>query len=171
MAPPPPPVEIRAFAPADLAAALAIQARAYPPFLVESADAFASRLTAAAPYGLVAEVGGRLAGYLLAHGWPPGAPPALAAPLDPQVTGEILFLHDLAVAAPGRGRGIGRRLVAHALALAGRDGLTGAELVAVEGADRFWASLGFVPLDPSPAVAAKLAAYGPAASWMGRSLP
>lgn len=166
-----PPITIRTFTCEDLPASLAIQAGAYPAFLVESEAAFASRITAAAPYSLVAQVGDRLGGYLLAHGWPPHAPPALGTPLDQQMAGGILFLHDCAVARDARGLGIGRRLVGHAFALAVRDGLTGAELVAVEGADRFWEGLGFAPLVPSPAMAAKLAAYGPAARWMGRALP
>ena len=53
----------------DLPAALELQSQSYPDFLVESEQAFASRLDVAAPYCLVALLDGALVGYLLAHGW------------------------------------------------------------------------------------------------------
>lgn len=164
------PVSIRHFARADLQEALAIQSEAYPAFLVESEVSFASRLDAEYPYCLAATVGGRLSGYVLAHGWHRSSPPELGAPLSGAGPVEILFIHDLAVATAGQGLGIGRRLVDHAFDLAMHDGLKSAELVAVEGAAGFWKTMGFVTLDATPEIAAKLAGYGRGATWMGRTI-
>ena len=49
---------------------------------------------------------------------------------------------------------------------AARDGLSTAELVAVDGATSYWRLLGFVEGRVSPELAAKVAAYGPEARWM-----
>jgi ribosomal protein S18 acetylase RimI-like enzyme len=163
-----PSASIRRFARRDLAAALTIQTQVYPALLVESEAAFASRLDAAHPYCLAATVEEQLAGYLLAHGWHRNSPPELGAPLSGAGPVEILFIHDLAVATTGQGLGIGRRLVDHAFDLAVHDGLKSAELVAVEGAAGFWKNMGFVTLDATPEIVAKLAGYGRGATWMGR---
>lgn len=163
-------VSIRRFTRSDLAAALAIQTKVYPTFLVENEASFASRLDAAMPYCLAASANGQLAGYLLAHGWQRSAPPPLGTPLKEVGATEVLFIHDLAVASAGQGLGVGRRLVDHAVELAVRDGLMSAELVAVEGATGFWHAMGFAALTTTPQIAAKLAAYGREATLMGRGI-
>jgi GNAT superfamily N-acetyltransferase len=161
---------LRRLEPADLPAALAIQARTYPAFLLENEAAFASRLAAAAPYCLAAERGGVLIGYLLAHGWLSQSPPALDARLAPDAPSEVLFLHDLALSPAARGFGVGGRLVARAMEMAARDGLRMAELIAVEGAAPYWETLGFSQEPPPPNLAAKIAAYGAEARWMTRAI-
>ncbi|WP_033919373.1 GNAT family N-acetyltransferase [Sphingomonas sp. 37zxx] len=165
----PPAIALRRFAPDDLGTALAIQSAAYPAFLVEPADAFASRLMLAASYCLVAARDGVVIAYLLAHGWPRESPAAIGAVLTDGAS-EVLFLHDLAVAKAGRGTGIGRKLVVQALALAAEDGLAAAELIAVAGAAGYWRALGFCESAVSAALAAKVAGYGPEARWMTRAL-
>lgn len=165
------PVLIRRLVQDDLPAALAIQAANYPLFLQENAEAFASRLALPASYCLAAERGGTLAAYLLAHGWSAGEPPPVGTVLGPDAAAEILYIHDLAVSADARGAGLGRRLVDRAFDLAGRDGLRSAELIAVEGAAGYWSGLGFIEGAPSPALAAKVAAYGARARWMRRDIP
>ncbi|WP_010546221.1 GNAT family N-acetyltransferase [Sphingomonas elodea] len=156
--------------PRHLPQALALQAQVYPAFLVEPRQAFASRLHVAAPYCLAAERDQLLVAYLLAHGWPSEAPPDVGSVLDPDMRGDALFLHDLAVSPAARGTGAGRALVEHALARAAADGLRRAELIAVEGAADFWSRMGFTADPPAPALAAKVAAYGPRARWMTRML-
>jgi predicted N-acetyltransferase YhbS len=163
-------ISLRALEPRDLAAALALQAGAYPPFLREAEETFASRLTIARTYCLAASRGGTLVAYLLAHGWPGQAPPAVGTILPADAPSEVLFIHDLAVAPSERGSGLGRRLVTRALELAARDGLARAELIAVEGAARYWRSLGFAEAATSPDLAAKVAAYGLQARWMSRGM-
>lgn len=152
----------------DLAAAVAIQAEAYPPFLRESAEAFASRLDLARSYCLAARQGEVLVAYLLAHGWPGQAPPPVDTVLAAGEPIEVLFIHDLAVAPAGRGLAIGRRLIASAFELAAREGLHRAELIAVEGAAPYWRSLGFAAATVPPRLARKVAVYGPDARWMER---
>ncbi|HWA63931.1 MAG TPA: GNAT family N-acetyltransferase [Caulobacteraceae bacterium] len=162
---------VRPLTTSDLAAALAIQSQSYPAFLREDEAAFASRLALPASYCLAAERGGVLVGYLLAHGWPRQSPPAVGARLAAEGPSEVLFIHDLSISPSGRGAGVGRRLIDRAFALAGRDGLGTAELIAVEGAASYWRTLGFAQAAASAPLAAKVAAYGPQAVWMTRGIP
>ena len=155
---------------ADLPAALAIQSETYPAFLLEDERAFASRLDLAASYCLAATHDGALIAYLLAHGWPRQAPPAVGTVLGADAASEVLFIHDLAVSPARRGSGIGRILVARAFELAAGDGLETAELIAVEGAASYWRTLGFAEAATSADLAAKVAAYGPRARWMTREI-
>jgi GNAT superfamily N-acetyltransferase len=155
----------------DIPPALRIQSETYPAFLRENEDAFASRLDVALPYCLAATLGDVLVGYLLAHGWPSQSPPAVGAILPHAAPGEILYIHDLAVASGERGLGVGRMLVASAFETAARDGLQGAELIAVEGAASYWRKLGFVDATCSEEVAPKVTSYGSEARWLRRSIP
>lgn len=157
---------IRRFDKADLPAALAIQGATYPTFLIEDAAAFASRIALPASYCLAAVRGGALVGYLLAHGWGRQAPPPVGAVLAAAPANEVLFVHDLAVSPGERGSGAGRQLVLRAFEQAAGDGLSTAELVAVDGAAGYWRLLGFVEDRIRPELAAKVAAYGPRARWM-----
>lgn len=153
----------------DLPAALTIQSAAYPPFLVEPEAAFASRLAMQMQVCLAAECDGVLAAYLLAHGWPRRSPPPVGAILPRAAVSEVLFIHDLAVGGQGRGQGLGRRLVEAAFAIAARQQLNCAELIAVEGAATYWQTLGFAEGDVDGELRAKVAAYGQDARWMTRS--
>jgi len=155
---------------ADLSAALAIQSETYPAFLLEDERAFASRLNLAASYCLAATHDGTLIAYLLAHGWPRQAPPAVGTVLGTDAASEVLFVHDLAVSSARRGAGVGRTLMTRAFALASGDGLETAELIAVEGAASYWRTLGFAEAAASADLAAKVAAYGPRARWMTREI-
>lgn len=161
---------IRPMAPADLAAALAIQGQAYPAFLCEDAAAFASRLALPHHRCLAAMQGDTMLGYLLAHGWPAASPPPVGTVLEP-APAEVLYIHDLAVSPAGQGSGIGRQLVERALDMAAGNGLADAELIAVEGAAPYWERLGFRDAATSPELARKVAGYGPAARWMRRAIP
>lgn len=155
----------------DLPSALSIQAANYPPFLQEGTEAFASRLAVPASYCLAAVREESLIAYLLAHGWPAQEPPPVGAVLRTDAAGEVLYIHDLAVSAEGRGAGLGRRLFDHAFELAGRNGIRSAELIAVEGAAGYWSALGFAEGAPPPDLAAKVSAYGARARWMTRDAP
>ncbi|QBX36932.1 GNAT family N-acetyltransferase [Brevundimonas sp. S30B] len=154
----------------DLPAALALQAAAYPAFLLEDRHAFASRLSISASYCLAAKRGDELLGYLLAHGWPRGSPPAVGMILPAHAACEVLYIHDLAISPAGRSAGIGRQLVSRALEQSGRDGLQIAELIAVQGASSYWRGLGFDEATPPPAAVQKIASYGEDARWMTRRI-
>ncbi|OWK29546.1 GNAT family N-acetyltransferase [Sphingomonas dokdonensis] len=172
--PPASPIAIRPLTTADLPQAMAIQSLAYPAFLREDAAAFASRLTLRQSCCLAATradtCGETLIAYLLAHGWPSRSPPAIGTILSEPDGCAILFIHDLAVAPVGRGTAVGRRLVDVATGAAARQGLARAELIAVDGAAPYWQRLGFAEETVSPALADKVAAYGPAARWMTRPI-
>ncbi|MEL0210132.1 MAG: GNAT family N-acetyltransferase [Novosphingobium sp.] len=155
----------------NLPAALAIQSEVYPSFLVEPADAFASRLNVSPQFCLAAVSDGELVGYLLAHGWPRQSPPPVGAILSPSARSEVLFIHDLAVGAKGRGLALGQRLVNRAFELAAHQKLVRAELIAVEGAAAYWRSFGFAAAEASAELEAKVAVYGAQACWMTRSIP
>ncbi|USA38558.1 GNAT family N-acetyltransferase [Pelagerythrobacter marinus] len=160
---------------ADVAEALAIQARIYPPALVESEAVFRDRIALPGGFCLAARIAGRLAGYLLAYRWRAGSPPPIGAlaggaPADGGALREVLFIHDLAVDPAGRGLRLGTRMVERALAAAADAGLREAQLVAVEGAHRYWQRMGFTQPEPTGALRAKLASYGPQARWMTRPI-
>jgi GNAT superfamily N-acetyltransferase len=155
----------------DLPAALAIQSAVYPPFLVEPAHAFASRLDVSAQFCLAAVSKGELVAYLLAHGWPQQSPPPVGAVLSPSASSEVLFIHDLAVGSNARGLGLGRRLVHQTFELAASQKLARAELIAVKGAAAYWRTLGFAETDISAELEAKVALYGRDARWMTREIP
>ncbi|WP_340589353.1 GNAT family N-acetyltransferase [Erythrobacter alti] len=152
----------------DIAGALAIQAASYPATLQEDAAAFSSRIDLPNSYCVIARSGEELLAYLLAHGWTGNSPPPLGAQIAQPAEIDTLYLHDLAVAPAGRGSDLGRKLVEHALALAAQDGLHRAELIAVFDAWRYWETLDFSLTAATPAIAAKLAGYGPDARWMTR---
>lgn len=168
------PIAIRRLTVADLPQALEIQSLAYPAFLREDAAAFASRLTLRQSCCFAAirteACGETLIAYLLAHGWPSRSPPAIGTILSEPKECAILFIHDLAVAPASRGTAVGRRLVDVATGTAARQGLARAELIAVEGAVPYWQRLGFAEETVSPALADKVAGYGPAARRMTRPI-
>ena len=57
---------------------------------------------------------------------------------------DMFYVHDIAVAARCRGRGVGRALAERLIAVAVNLGFTRFELVSVQGSAPFWARFGFV---------------------------
>ncbi|WP_241527273.1 GNAT family N-acetyltransferase [Sphingomonas turrisvirgatae] len=83
-------------------------------------------------------------GFLVTHPWRGDEPPALGAmlgsiPRNP----DRYYLHDIALAATARNTGAGRAAIALVDDLARQAGLRQVTLVAVNGADRYWAANGF----------------------------
>lgn len=161
---------LRALRPGDLPTALRIQSENYPPFLHEDEAAFASRLHIEASYCLAATLDDVVVGYLLAHGWPAQSPPPIGVQLPSTASSEVLFIHDLAIAAGGRGLALGRKLVNQSFALARADGLAIAELIAVQGAGSYWRTLGFSEAITTHSLEAKIAVYGSDARFMTTSI-
>lgn len=111
----------------------------------------------------VFERDGALLGYLIAHPWRSNAPPALGNLLGAiPTTADIYYLHDLALLPQARGSGAGASGTAAAIAQARASGYTRMMLMAVGGADSFWARQGFARL-PS-----RIASYGKEACLMER---
>lgn len=163
---------LRLFRPTDLPAALVLQASAYAPALRDSPVAFASRIAIAKGCCRVAERDGELCGYILAHPWPSGRPPAVDTVLDTPSddADRILYVHDLSVSSTAAGTGFGRQLVDSALDAARQLGLQRVELVAVPGAQAYWRRLGFEALPVTRALAEQVRGYGREAVYMGRVL-
>ena len=157
-------VTLRAMRAADIDAVLAVQSQCYRAELIESRDALASRQRLSPDTCFVAEVDGRVRGYLFAHPWQGETPPALDTPLPalPEHC-DTLFLHDMAISERLRGRGVAPRLMEKALRSARARGYRYARLVAVQGAASYWRKLGFKPY---PLGRGKLACYGDGAEGM-----
>lgn len=157
---------IRSITSYDLAAALDIQARGYPPEIRDGEAAFASRMAAAPGWCWAVETDGRLDAYLLSHPWTSMRPPEPDTVLDAAM-GDVWYIHDLSVAPWARGQGLGHQLLA--ACLDAQRQITRSELIAVDGAAPFWSRLGWSPLGrPEDALASKLARYGPSAIYMTR---
>lgn len=158
---------LRPLSAADLPAVEAIQHTAFAPLYRESADILGSRLTVAPTCCWGAFVDGAMMAYILSHPWPAGSPPAIGTALEPPPPGDNWFVHDLAQAPEGAGRGLARALVRSAADAAMALGLTRGDLIAVQGAAGFWAKMGYAEPDAvPPALAAKVAGYGPDARYM-----
>lgn len=129
--------------PADLPGVVTLAGAAHPE-LYESPEVFAEKLALFPDGCLALDDGDALIGYAFAHPWR-GAPPKLNRLLGsiPQAS-DHFYVHDVALADAARGRGAGAAIVARLVATARAAGLPALELVAVGGAERFWARQGFV---------------------------
>ena len=118
---------------------------------------------------MVLAQGSERLGYLIAHPWVAGDPPALGALIGglPERP-DVFYLHDLALAAVTRGTGASRPAIDHVERLALAAGFDRVALVAVGDAGPFWISRGFVPVN-SPHLHRKLASYGGTATYMERA--
>lgn len=157
---------------ADLDEVLALQGAGYPASLHDSAAAFRSRMTLAPDLNLTARRNGALAGYLVSHPWRRGAPPPVDAVLGeaPEGADACWYVHDLSVAADQRGTGVTAALLASGAAAARTRGLGHSELIAVAGAEGFWAKQGWRRVEPlDPDLAAKVAGYGALAVFMAKA--
>jgi len=109
----------------------------------------------------------RTVGYLITHPWLTGSPPALNALLGSLPgNADTYYLHDIALLPASRGTGAGASAVKLVVAMARALGFESISLVAINGADRFWASQGF---DHLPADAG-IGSYGPGAFPMRHRL-
>jgi GNAT superfamily N-acetyltransferase len=157
----------RAMTAADLAAVFAISAALHPG-LPERPEVLGEKFRLFPQGCFVLERGGEAVGYAFSHPWLLNAIPPLDAFL-----GEIprdaacLYLHDAAVLPGARGQA-SVRLVERLRMIAEGLGLSRLALVSVYGTVGLWGRFGFAPVD-DPALAGKLACYGPTARYMTAS--
>ena len=133
----------RAMTETDLDAVTAISDSVHGDFR-ESRDTYAERL-ALYPAGCRVFVqGGVVKGFIVAHPWHDDAAPDLDARLEalPQAR-DNFYLHDIALLPETRGSGAGRSATAFVVDHARAAGFDHISLVAVNGADSFWAAQGF----------------------------
>ncbi|MHA8048739.1 GNAT family N-acetyltransferase [Roseomonas mucosa] len=160
----------RAMAAADLAAAERIAARVHPDY-PEDAAVFAERLSLF-PEGCLVLVSpsGELGGYVIAHPWRLGQPPALNSLLGAlPAAADTLYIHDIAQLPARRGGGAAGRALERLEAVARGRGLPGLSLVAVGGSPAFWLRQGF-RVRADEALRGKLRSYGGAAGYMVKDL-
>ncbi len=157
----------RPLAEADLDAVRRISAAAYPG-LQERPAVFAEKLRLYPRGCLAYDRGGEVAGYLFSHPWTLGEAPALDGFLGGLAAApDCYYVHDLALAPEARGHGAAAQAVARIFALAEGERLPAMALIAVNGAEGFWARHGFREAS-NPRLAAKLAVYGAGARYMIR---
>src|SRR5690606_13930431 len=110
----------------------------------EDREIYAERLARYAAGCLVLDRGAAITGYLVSHPWRRGDPPALGQPLG-GIPGDAdtYYLHDIALLPAERGAGAGRRALDILARQAALGGFTDITLMAVNGADRYWAARGF----------------------------
>jgi GNAT superfamily N-acetyltransferase len=159
-------VQFRPLTVDDIGAIHALETDVYLPSLHESADAFA-RLIALFPDGAIGAFDADgMCGYVFGVPLRRGMMLELRSPLAAiPADADMFYVHDIAVAARGRGRGLGRQLAARLLDVARAHGFTYAELVSVQDSAPFWAAFGFravrafeyAPGAPSIRMAARLA--------------
>lgn len=102
----------------------------------------------------VFEQDGAVAGYLITHPWHRDQPPKLGALLgDIPGDADTYYLHDIALLPAARGTGAGKAALDFVMDRARALGFADIALMAIGGADRFWAAQGFVhvphAVDPS----------------------
>ena len=154
---------------ADLPAVSAISDAVHGQF-TESVGVYAERLSLYRAGCFIFDRGGDAAGYMISHPWGRRSP----VPLD-LLIGSIpedadgYYIHDLALLPETRGLGAGQRAVELVLAYAADSGFREVSLVAVNGADSFWAGQGFSHVDDA-ALACKLQDYGPGTFFMERKV-
>ena len=134
----------RHLTPADLPELHRLEADAYEPAWHESDEAFL-RLITLFPEGAFGFFdGAELCAYAFGVPLPAGAVLALKAPLERLPPGaDMFYIHDVAVAARYRGRGLAARLVGTLQDLARARGFRACELVSVQGSAPFWERFGF----------------------------
>ncbi|MBQ4834853.1 GNAT family N-acetyltransferase [Pseudoalteromonas luteoviolacea] len=123
---------------------LEIQDESYQEVGTEELDVLKSK-NAVAPdtcFVCVSKSGG-VVGYLLAHPWNGVYPPKLFEPLPNITHCEYLYLHDMAISPQSKGRGVGRAAALKLFEIAKNKGMNKVVLVAVQGSESFWSTIGF----------------------------
>ncbi|WP_235536787.1 GNAT family N-acetyltransferase [Sphingomonas sp. Root241] len=140
----------------DLAAVSAISDAVHGCF-TEPVAVYAERL-ALYPAGCLAlEQRGEVAGYLITHPWYRDAPPKLGAMLCAiPARADSYYLHDIALLPAARGTGAARAALDFVMVRARALGFSDIALMAVGGADLYWAAQGFdtVPREADPSYGA-----------------
>ncbi len=129
---------------ADVPELMRVQQNCYSAELVESAAVMSARISAFSHTCWGYFIDRQMAGYLLAYPSVLGSitPLAAAFPLYPDA--DCLYLHDMAICSDFRGQSLAPKLLAHADTEAKQMGLRALALVAVQGAEGYWARQGFI---------------------------
>ena len=151
-----------------MADVLRIQDDCYTEIEPESLESLQAKILASPETCLLAETSEGKLGYLIAVPVVYPHLPALNAPtFEVSASADTIYIHDLAVASAGRGRGIAKALLSASINAAKRSGLSRACLVAIQNSQKFWQQFGFetVP-EPTDELMLKLESYGADAQLM-----
>ena len=136
------------------------------PTLPERVEVFAEKARLF-PHGCFKlECDGNMMGYALSHPWKLYAIPPLNEFLrELPANADCIYLHDVAVLPPARGRGAAGIFIDRITAVARRMHVFHLACVSVYGTDALWSRFGFriVTFDD---ISAKLASYGDSAKYM-----
>lgn len=114
----------------------------------EAQAVYADRLALYPSGCIVHERDGRVVAYLISHPWRGDTPPELDRPLGAIPAGaDRYYLHDIALLPSVRGSGAAGAAVSFVIDHARAAGFPIIDLMAVNGADGFWASRGFAYVD------------------------
>lgn len=164
-------IRIRALTPADLQGLAQVQRACYGAGYIESAAVFARRLASTGNCSLVAQEDGRIVAYLAAYRSVLGKVTPLHGDFEASPAPDTLYLHDLAVLPAHAGQGLAAALLASLWQQARAQGLRHSALVAVQGAQGYWARHGYTPWAlPDGAQQQRLAGYGADAVYMALRL-
>ncbi|HYF77656.1 MAG TPA: GNAT family N-acetyltransferase [Symbiobacteriaceae bacterium] len=136
-------LHIRRMTQGDVAFVNHVQVDCYSPFMQEDEATIRARFLLAPDTAWVAEDEGGVCAYLVGYRSVVGKVTPLNAVFELPECPDALYLHDLAVAPRGKGRGIGKALVQAACDQAVAEGLGYAALVSVQNSKAFWERLGF----------------------------
>jgi GNAT superfamily N-acetyltransferase len=138
------PGDVRRLTRADIGDAMALEREAFAPELHESPDALL-RLIEIFPDGALGCFDDRgLCGFAFGVPLRAGETLDLGSPLaSVPEDADIFYVHDVAVAARCRGKGLGRLLAERLLDVGRARGFTRGELVSVQGSAPFWERFGF----------------------------
>lgn len=163
------PLQLRSLTPADVGGVLRIQTLCYGADFVEGEAVFSRRLQAPHHCSWAAQQGDVLVAYLAAYWSGPGKVTPLQGDFVAQSQASVLYLHDMAVSPELAGQGLARRLLRAAMDQAEARGVRQAALVAIQGAEHYWARQGFAPQPLGDAQQqAGLRSYGENAVYMVR---
>ena len=152
----------RAMTGADLPAVAQISAAVHGRY-GEPVEVYAERLALWPTGCCVWQQGDAIAGLLVAHPWHRATSPALGALLNAiPPDADSFYLHDIALLPETRGRGAGSAATALVVERARQAGLRDVTLVAVNGAEAFWATQGFAIVEAG--------GYGPGTYRMRRAV-
>jgi GNAT superfamily N-acetyltransferase len=112
----------------------------------------------------------RIVGYALSHPWRLHRVPPLDTFLDGlPADADCLYVHDIALLAPARGRGRGPAVMRRLERLAARQGYAWLAIVSVYDTHPLWQRLGF-GVRREPGIARQLSSYGATARYMVKRL-
>nr|WP_249403585.1 GNAT family N-acetyltransferase [Sphingomonas sp. CFBP 13720] len=147
------------------APAIATLARAGLGAYGEAAELYAERIALAPDGCFVLTDGDAILGHCISHPWMRFAPPAMHTTLGAiPAAADCWYLHDVVVAPEGRGEQAVERLLPTLAANAADQSIATLALIAVGGADGYWARQGFV------AVPGGAAGFGDDAVYMERAV-